>query len=138
MSNPCLNQALRQSSRVLTKFYDDKLAVIGLRGGQFSVLRTVSFRIVTTNTELQTLLVIDQTTLSRNLKPLVRDGLITLIANPDDHRMKQIRLSPEGRRLYQLALPIWEKAQTEIKTRIGIKNAEQILATSSAIIRELS
>ena len=66
MSNPCLNQALRQSGRMLTKFYDDKLATVGLRGGQFSVLRAIDLCKVTTNTELQSLLVIDQTTLSRN------------------------------------------------------------------------
>lgn len=134
----CFNLALRKSNRLITQFYDDKLAVLGIRVGQFSILRAVHFSEVTTNKALQKILVIDQTTLTRNLKPLIRDGLLQLVASADDQRVKEISLTKDGKALYEKALPIWKNAQSELIKRIGKNDAEQLVALSDLIVNEFA
>jgi len=129
---------MRKSSRLITQFYDERFSPLGLKVGQFSILRVVDICKVTTNKELQHHLVIDQTTLSRNLKPLIRDGLLSLSIDPNDQRVKNICLSAEGRKLYQQALPLWHEAQQELCKKLGEDDAEKILSLSDAFVKALS
>ena len=137
-SGLCLNLALRKSNRLITQFYDDKFAVLGIRVGQFSILRAVSHCKVTTNKELQHILVIEQTTLTRNLKPLIRDGLLSLTASAEDQRVKEIRFTKKGEALYKKALPIWEQTQSEMIKRLGKDEAEKIMSLSQSIVEEFA
>ncbi len=79
-NNLCFNLAMRKSSRLITQFYQERLSKIDLKIGQFSILRAVKFKKETSNKELQSILVLDQTTLTRNLKPLIRDGYLTSVS----------------------------------------------------------
>ncbi|MBV1911745.1 MAG: MarR family winged helix-turn-helix transcriptional regulator [Kangiellaceae bacterium] len=133
----CLNLELRKSTRIVTHFYESRLAAVGLKSGQFSILRAVNFLKQTTNKELQRILVLEQTTLSRSLKPLIRDELLTIQANPDDQRVKLISLSKEGVKTYDKALPLWLKAQSEIKALIGQEEAEKIQSLSKKLSETL-
>jgi len=128
---------MRKASRVITQFYEDRFAEVGLKVGQFSILRVTHFREETNSKELQKLLVIDQTTLSRNLKPLIRDGLLTLSSDKSDLRIKSIRLSKKGQALYEHALPIWEETQRAVKEQLGEKHAMQLLTNSDALVKAL-
>jgi DNA-binding MarR family transcriptional regulator len=130
----CFNLALRKSTRLLTQFYEGWFNQLGLKVGQFSILRAVHYCKVTNNKQLQSILVIDQTTLSRNLKPLIRDGLLTLSPDPDDQRIKNISLSDQGEALYQEALPLWQSAQQELVKKLGEDNAQNILNLSSLVV----
>jgi len=134
----CFNLAMRKSSRLITKFYEERLSTLGLKAGQFSVLRAVDYKKQTTNKELQGILAIDQTTLSRNLKPLFRDGYLHLQADANDARVKLISLTPEGEALYQSALPVWEKAQQDIIHKLGRTEAEKILTLSDSFVKALA
>lgn len=107
----CFNFAMRKSSRLITQFYDNQLSKVGLKSGQFSILYAIHQLDQTTNTELQSVLVLDQTTLSRSLKPLIRDGYLQLQADPGDGRVKQISLTKQGNELFESAHPIWQAAQ---------------------------
>jgi DNA-binding MarR family transcriptional regulator len=130
----CLNLSLRKASRVMTQIYDDYLSVVGLRVGQFSILRATHFTQPTTNSALQEVLVLDQTTLTRNLKPLIRDGYIQVRPSDEDKRVKELSLSETGEALYQKALPLWQEAQSKIKDELGESCVENLLAVSSAIV----
>lgn len=134
----CFSLALRKSNRLITQFYEERLAPFGLKSGQFSILRAVHFCKTTTNKELQQVLVIDQTTLSRNLKPLIRDELLSLSANPNDQRIKNICLSDKGEALYQEALPHWQNAQKELAKKLGEDSANAILQLSTDVVSALS
>ncbi len=128
---------MRKSTRIITQFYEERLAEVGLKVGQFTLLRAVNYRKQTTNKELQKILVLDQTTLSRNLKPLIRDGLLVIIANDEDQRSKIISLSPEGEQKYQQALPIWKDAQRTLVKKLGKQETASILALSNSFIKNL-
>jgi len=134
----CFNLAMRKSSRLITQFYEERLKLVGLKVGQFSILRAVSFAKETTNKELQNILVLDQTTLTRNLKPLFRDGYLQTTSDPNDGRLKTIRLTQSGRGLYEQALPIWQQAQQDILNKLGEDKAKQIHELANTFIKGLS
>ena len=60
-------------------------------------------------------LVMDPTTLTRNLRPLARDGLLTLEPDPDDRRSRSLRLTAKGREALQAARPAWARAQRHVE-----------------------
>jgi len=137
-SNFCFNMAMRISSRLITQFYDERLSVLGLKVGQFSILRATHFAGETTNKQLQGILVIDQTTLTRNLKPLLRDAFLQVKAAAEDGRVKNIRLTKKGQALYDKALPIWEQAQKDILVKLGDKQAQNILDLTETFVDALN
>jgi DNA-binding MarR family transcriptional regulator len=98
----------------------------------------VHFTKQTTNKELQRILILGQTTLSRNLKPLLRDGFLELNVDPDDQRIKLISLTLKGKKLYQKALPLWQAAQLDIRKKFDQKELSQILTLSDSFVKELS
>jgi len=134
----CFNLAMRKSSRLITQFYEERLKRVGLKVGQFSILRAVSFQKETTNKELQNILVLDQTTLTRNLKPLFRDGYLQALPDPTDGRLKTISLTHSGRDLYEQALPIWQQAQQDILNKLGEDKAKQIHELADQFVKVLS
>ncbi len=133
----CFNLALRQSSRLITQFYEDHLSAVDLKVGQFSILRAVYYTKETTNKELQSILVLEQSTLTRNLKPLIRDGYLQLRPHTEDSRLKLISLTKSGKALYKRALPIWEAAQAELQKKVGAEEAATILALADTLVKTL-
>jgi DNA-binding MarR family transcriptional regulator len=136
-NSDCFNLAMRKSSRLITQFYQERLSKTGLKVGQFSILRAVKICKETSNKELQSILVLDQTTLSRNLKPLIRDGYLKLSAHSEDGRQKIISLSPAGLALYEETLPIWKAAQDELQQKIGKTETDNILALTNIFVKAL-
>jgi len=129
---------MRKSSRLITQFYEDRLSAVGLKSGQFSILRAVSYLKQTSNKELQRVLVLEQTTLSRNLKPLFRDGYLKLSADSNDARIKLISLTTTGKALYDMAEPIWQKAQNDLEEKLGSEELKNILALADSFVKALA
>ena len=130
---PCMNLSYRKASRVITQFYDRELAEVGLKCGQFSILRAVREMRQTTNAELQELLVLEQTTLSRGLKPLIRDGYIKIEPGLD-RREKLLSLTAEGRQLYSRAGRKWQQAQDAVIRKLGRKTSKQMMKMNEALV----
>src|SRR6201997_3826786 len=89
-TNPaaCNCLALRQAARHVTQFYDRFLAPSGLRATQFSILAKLRRTGPMTINALADELVMDRTTLGRNILPLQRDGLIAVVPGKSDRRSK--------------------------------------------------
>ena len=131
---PCLNLSLRKATRVLNKIYDQYLEPCGLKTGQFSILRVLHKTGESTNKKLQSILILDQTTLTRNLKPLIRDGYI-LISPGADRRQKNMRLSKLGESTYQQAHELWLQAQQQVYGQIGERQSKQILMLNDILVK---
>ncbi len=129
---------MRKSSRLITQFYEDRLSAVDLKSGQFSILRAVSYLKQTSNKELQRVLVLEQTTLSRNLKPLFRDGYLKLSADSNDARIKLISLTTTGKALYDMAEPIWQKAQNDLEEKLGSEELKNILSLADSFVKALA
>lgn len=127
--DPCINLELRKANRVISQRYDSYLQQCGLKTSQFSILKAIFHLKLTTNSQLQEILVLDQTTLSRALKPLISDGLIESRVGKDK-RNKELLLTSKGSALYQEATLQWEKAQSVVKKELGTRLLENLFDES--------
>lgn len=116
----CTCGNLRRAMRAVTQAYDAALAPSGLRATQFNVLVAIAHVGRPPLSRLAEALVMDRTTLSRNLRPLERDGLVA-IATGGDRRTREIRLTPKGRKALERALPLWERVQGRMRAGLGRK-----------------
>lgn len=108
--------AVRQAARALTRDYERHLAPSGLTSSQFSILVVIDERPGIGMRELADELVMDRTSLVRALKPLERDGLITVAS---DKRQNAYLLTKAGTARLNEALPLWQVAQDEFVERFG-------------------
>ncbi|VUZ85825.1 MarR family transcriptional regulator [Candidatus Methylomirabilis lanthanidiphila] len=129
----CACSSIRKAARAVTELYDRILKPSGLRVTQFALLHVLASGGSTTITRLGQILVIDRTTMTRNLKPLVNQGLITIEAG-QDQRTRVVTLTPSGREALAKALPLWEKAQTRVVEGLGRQRWSTLLADLSAVI----
>jgi len=136
----CLCFALRRASRALSQRYDHVFSSIGLRSTQFNLLAGLAHYKAKTLTELAVWLVMDRTTLTRNLKPLERAGWITSISG-SDKRSRPYMLTPAGQEILAKAMPLWQQVQDNVHRLFGhdycdrqINELNQIVEKSRALI----
>lgn len=127
----CFN--LRKAARVVSQAYDHVLKPVGLKATQFSVLATLDALGPVPMTQLAEHLLIDRTALSRNLKPLERDGLVRLAAETDQ-RVRLVTLTPAGKRAFDTALPLWEAMQDEMANGMGRQDWAGLLGGLEAAV----
>lgn len=130
----CFHLKLRQADRVLTSHYDGYLRGVGIKVTQFSILRCLNYFPEISHKELENKLILNQTTLTRNLKSLVNSGYIKSKPNEHDQRVKLLSLSHEGKSLYHRALSCWEEAQKSVSEKIGSELCEQLFAVSDSLV----
>jgi DNA-binding MarR family transcriptional regulator len=116
--HPCLCSSVRQLSRVLTQIYDDALRPSGLRSTQFLILMTLQGFGEARLNQLEAMLDIDQTTLTRSITRMESDRLLQRV-NSDDQRERRIQLTPKGSKTLERAKPLWEAVQAEMQSRLG-------------------
>ena len=124
----CNCLALRQAARHVTQLYDQFLAPSGLRATQYSILARLQRQGPMTINALAAELVMDRTTLGRNILPLERDGLIAVGPGKSDRRSKELRLTGAGAARFRSALKGWQEAQTQFETAFGERRAETLRA----------
>jgi DNA-binding MarR family transcriptional regulator len=122
-SEECNCFAMRAAARHLSQSYDRFLAPSGLRTTQFSILARLKRRGPLTINALAEDMVMDRTTLGRNILPLERDGLISIEPTVSDRRAKELRLTKAGEKRLQTALKGWSQAQARFETVFGAERA---------------
>jgi len=122
----CTCFGLRKASRAITQRYDQSLAPIGITASQFSLLNAAALAGGLPISDLADLLVMDRTTLSRSLKPLVEGGYIAMKGG-QDKRSKSIELTKKGTVVLLKAIPIWEVLQEETMQRLGKNNWKDLM-----------
>lgn len=114
----CLIMNTRKAARALTRRADHQLRSVGITAAQFNILGTLSTDSAASITEMANFLAVDRTTLSRNLAVLERRKLLS--TGPGDlARMRRITLTPDGRKAFEAALPIWKGAQQELRALLA-------------------
>ena len=106
----CVCSAARRKSRELTRFYERAMRGSGLRASQFTLLATLIQTGPIPATRLADFLGLDRTTLTRNLRPLHRDGHVT-IEDGADRRVHKAAITAKGVAAAERAYPAWRKAQ---------------------------
>ena len=121
----CYCIVLRKASRRLTSIYDEALKPFGINLAQFSLLKSVVRRAPVSLTDLAQVLELDRSTVGRNARVMVRMGLLAM--GPGDDQREQV-LSPteQGSALFVGAVPVWERVQSDIETKLGPQKAGQL------------
>lgn len=122
----CNCLAIRQAARYLTQFYDQFLASSGLRTTQFSILAMLRGLGPLSINALAKELVMDRTTLGRNMLPLEREGLIEIVPGSSDRRTKELRLTQVGVQRLRAASPGWDQAQSRFEEAFGRKRSSEL------------
>ena len=125
--------AIRSAARHVTQFYDQFLVPIGLRVTQFSILAKLKRMGPLTINALAKEMVMDRTTLGRNIQPLERDGLIRIAPAASDRRAKELRLTKAGEKRLQDGLAAWSAAQARFEASFGAKRAADLRAQLRAV-----
>jgi DNA-binding MarR family transcriptional regulator len=114
----CAGFNLRRASRAVTQHFDHALAPVGLRTTQFTLLGALALAGPVSTNELAQALVVDRTTLTRNLRLLRDAGLVETQAGRGGREVRFV-LSDEGRDTLARAIPLWREAQGTIVTAFG-------------------
>jgi len=114
----CTCQNLRQTTRVVTQYYEQALEPTGLKITQLPVLAAAATMGPVTMSELAESLVMDRTTLTRNLQPLERAGLVRIMPG-EDKRARMVTATHKGLDALDKALPLWKEAQSNMVDALG-------------------
>ena len=134
LSDPanCLCFNLRKAARSLTQIYDAALKPTGITAPQFTLLTAVKRQGPVSLSDLAAALGMDRTTLTRNLKPLQRDGLVAS-AEGDDRRVRLLTLTAMGRDRLRDAEPLWRAVQSKVTGTFGHRPADNLLGELTRI-----
>ena len=106
----CVCHRTRMAARAVTRLYDDTLRSVGLRATQLAVLAAVGGDEVVSIAGLAKFMGMDRSTLTRNLAPLEREGLIR-VGVEGWRRSRTVEITKKGRSRLREALPLWETAR---------------------------
>jgi len=129
----CNCLAVRQAARHITQFYDQYLASSGLRTTQFSILAKLRRLGPMTINRLAAEMVMDRTTLGRNILPLERDGLIAVEQGSSDRRSKELRVTKAGEARFRPGVKGWVQAQRQFEKAFGAKRTADMRALLHAV-----
>jgi DNA-binding MarR family transcriptional regulator len=124
---PCLCGALRQASRAVSRFYDEELRGVGLRTTQYSLLCVLARAGEVRQNDLSRLTSLDETTLTRNLRPLL-DARWIAVCCGDDRREKLVTITKGGTAKLAEARPAWERAQKRMQALMPEEAWERVLS----------
>jgi DNA-binding MarR family transcriptional regulator len=119
----CLCLHTQRAARVLARRFDGLLRPVGLTNAQFSLLMALNRPEPATIGPLAALLGADRTTLTAALKPLQREGLVTVEPDPDDRRGRRVRLTPAGAARLAAAVPIWVEGHAALEKELDDPDA---------------
>lgn len=129
----CLCLHAQRAARALARLFDEVLRPLDLTNGQFSLLMSLNRLEPPVIGSVASLLAMDRTTLTANLKPLERRGLVSVAIDPKDRRSRRLTLTAAGRDLLAAATPLWKATHAGIERRLGRRNADDLRASLRAL-----
>jgi DNA-binding MarR family transcriptional regulator len=122
------------TTRAVTRLYDDALRPVGLRTTQFSILARLDDEGPSPLTRLARRLLVDRTTLGRELDGLVSRGLVEIVAGPD-RRTRIASLTEAGRARLGECYPLWRAVQRDVRERFGRDRVDALLGELGELVR---
>lgn len=129
----CLCLHLQRAARAVARHFDTALRPLGLSSGQFSLMMSLNRPRPPTIGEVASLLAMDRTTLTANLKPLERRGLVLVRTDEADRRSRRLALTSAGRALLAAAVPVWKQAHAAVERLPGRLGADALRADLRAL-----
>ena len=117
----------------MARRFDAALRPLGLTNGQFSLLMSLNREDAPSIGNVSALLAMDRTTLTANLKPLERRGLVRVTVDDADKRTRRLKLTSAGRALLVAAVPIWRDTHAAIEDLLPRSNHNKLRADLRAL-----
>jgi DNA-binding MarR family transcriptional regulator len=129
----CLCLHVQRAARAVGRRFDEALRPLGLTNGQFSLLMSLNRAEAPGIGEVSDLLAMDRTTLTANLKPLERRGLVKVTVDEADKRSRRLNLTAAGRALLLAAVPVWKRTHTAVEGTLARFNPERLRESLRAL-----
>lgn len=129
----CLCLHVQRAARALARKFDEVLRPLDLTHGQFSLLTSLNRPEPPTISSVAALLAMDRTTLTANLKPLQRRGLLKVSVDKEDKRSRRLTITRAGRVLLGKAYPLWKQAHVEVEFQIAHGSADDLRSALQAL-----
>jgi len=129
----CLCLHLQRAARAVARHFDELMRPAGLTSGQFSLLMSLNRPEPPTIRAVAELLAMDRTTLTANLKPLERRGLVRIKVDRDDRRSRRLVLTAKGRAALIVALPAWQEGHAAIEPALAGRKTDRLRADLRAL-----
>lgn len=129
----CLCLHIQRAARAVARQFDDVLRPLDMTHGQFSLMMSLNRPEPPSMGSVASLLAMDRTTLTANLKPLERRGLVKVMVDETDKRSRRLALTPAGRKLLAAAVPIWKRTHAAIERQLAGSNADRLRADLLAL-----
>jgi DNA-binding MarR family transcriptional regulator len=129
----CLCLHVQRAARAVARRFDEALRPLALTNGQFSLLMSLNRPEPPSIGSVAALLAMDRTTLTANLKPLERRGLVTVTVDEADKRSRRMTLTSTGRALLAAAVPIWKRTHAAIDRLLASSSPDRLRADLRAL-----
>ena len=134
----CTCMRLRKASRRVTQIYDRSLEEAGMTVTQYGLLGHLARFDGTSIGTLAEKLIMDPTTLTRNLRPLERQGFVAIKADREDKRSRCVHLTAAGRKAFEKAKPAWARAQRHVEQAMGELETPALNAALDRVLERLA
>ena len=114
----CLCLHAQRAARTLSRRFDEAFRPLGITSGQFSLLNSLNRPEPPTIGAVATLLAMDRSTVTANLKPLERMGAVAIAVDARDRRGRRAALTDAGRALLAAATPVWVREHGAVETEL--------------------
>jgi DNA-binding MarR family transcriptional regulator len=129
----CLCLHLRRAARAVARRFDAALRPLELTNGQFSLLMSLNRPDPPSIGSVSALLAMDRTTLTANLKPLERRGLVDVTVDDTDKRTRRLALTPSGQALLVAACPVWRQTHAVVDRLLAGSTPDRLRADLRAL-----
>lgn len=129
----CLCLHIQRAARAVARRFDEALRPLDLTNGQFSLLMSLNRAEAASMGSVSALLAMDRTTLTANLKPLERRGLVKVTVDRADKRSRRLTLTPSGRALLVTAVPVWKREHAAAERLLGRSSPDRLRADLRAL-----
>ena len=131
----CTLNHLRRASRAISHINDAAFSAVDLKSTQFSLLVTLEKCGDIPLSQLAKVLVMERTTLTRNLKPLIAKGLIDS-RSESDKRLRIISITKQGKKILESAEPLWRAAQLSLVSKLGNERWSRLIDDLTFLTKE--
>ena len=132
----CAGWASRLAARRITNFLEERIQDSGLRLAQMGLMAQIAAAANDTLGALAERIGLDQSSLSRNLHALERDGLVEIAIVERDQRKRAVWLTENGARRLEAAMPVWRSAHAALSELLEPGLARQLAVASEALVAE--
>lgn len=123
----CACANLRKAARIITQSYEKQMQSTGLKVTQYYMLVNVAHHKKISISKLGEIMLLDQTTITRNVNVLKKSSYVNITRDKNDSRTKSISITDIGLAKLEEATPMWLQIQDKVENNMGKDKYKDLL-----------